>query len=241
MHMSEPEAPSLKKKKRRKSPFLPPDMRAHRRNAQNASEKLKTGQDLSETEIMSLFKADNVENEDLERIITQYGQSSSISLFSEFNWSRKKKQTEKQATIICPNVESELVAYFKKHPEQLYSITPRKFEEFVAAVFKNHGFDVELTPETRDGGVDIIAIHRSHLTGNTVNLVECKRYNPRNKVGIGIVQRLLGNVVQQQAHKGIVVTTSYFTVDAACVARESRNVLTLKDYLDILGWLRTLE
>ncbi|WP_198942692.1 restriction endonuclease [Methyloprofundus sedimenti] len=190
---------------------------------------------------MSLFKADYIEDEELDKIIMQYGQSTLVDLFAGFDWSKKKKVAISQSTVICPNIESELIAYFKKHPEQLYSITPRKFEEFVAAIFRNHGFDVELTPETRDGGVDVIAIHKSPLTGNTVNLIECKRYAPDNKVGIGVVQRLVGNVIQRQAHKGIVVTTSYFTADAVIVSKESRNILTLNDYSDILEWMKSFN
>jgi restriction system protein len=238
--MEEPTPPPLKKKKRRKTPLPPPDMRAHRRNARKASVKLKNGERLSDEELISLFKADYIENESLEEVISLYGQDESLKLFAGFDWNRNKRPVENQSRIICPNIELELIEYFKKHPEQLYTISPRKFEEFVAAIFRNHGFAVQLTPETRDGGVDIIAIHKSPLTGSTVSLIECKRYAPDNKIGIGVVQRLLGNVIQQEAHKGVVVTTSFFTRDAVAVSKQSRNILTLNDYSSIMLWLRSL-
>jgi len=75
---------------------------------------------------------------------------------------------------------------------------------------------VTLTPETRDGGFDILAVHRNMLTWDSVNLVECKRYGPESGHGIGVVQRLLGAVVQQRAAKGLVVTTSFFTRKCYC-------------------------
>ncbi|AFL75695.1 restriction endonuclease [Thiocystis violascens] len=238
--MEELTTPPLQKRKRRKTPLPPPDMGAHRRNARKASDKLKSGERLSDEELISLFKADYIENEKLEKVISLYGQDESLKLFAGFDWSRKKRLVEIQSRIICLNIELELIEYFKKHPEQLYTISPRKFEEFVAAVFRNHGFEVQLTPETRDGGMDIIAVHKSPLTGSTVSLIECKRYTPDNKVGIGVVQRLLGNVIQQEAHKGVVVTTSFFTRDAIAVSKQSRNILTLSDYSSIMSWLTSV-
>jgi len=143
--------------------------------------------------------------------------------------------------ILCPDVEAELIAYFAKNPQDLFSLQPRKFEELVAAIFRNNDFEVELTPQTRDGGVDIIAVERSILTGKSIHLIECKRYARENKVGVGVVQRLVGVVSQKQATKGIVVTTSSFTEDAKVAARETERILTLRDYDDVVTWLKKLD
>ena len=239
--MDEPTSslPITKKKKRRKSPLPPLDMQSHRKNANRASNKLKNGERLSGEELISLFKADYIDNESLEEVISIYGHDESLRLFAGFDWRKDKKQAKSQSTIICPSIELELIEYLSKNPNQLYEISPRKFEEFVAAIFKNHGFEVQLTPETRDGGMDIIAVHKSPLIGNTISLIECKRYAPENRVGIGVVQRLLGNVIQQEAHKGIVVTTSFFTKDAIAVSNQSKNILTLNDYSVIMSWLKS--
>lgn len=151
------------------------------------------------------------------------------------------KSTRVDCSICIPNVELELIAHLQKHPKTLFDISPRKFEELVAAIFRNNGFAVELTPKTRDGGVDIIAVENSAFTGNSIHLIECKRYSPDNKVGIGVVQRLLGTVAQRRATKGIVVTTSSFTQDAIRVAEETRHTITLNNYNSILGWLKTIS
>jgi len=151
------------------------------------------------------------------------------------------KAPKVDSCIWIPNVEQELVAHLLKHPSALYEISPRQFEELVASIFRNNGFSVELTPRTRDGGVDIIAVEHSAYTGNSVHLIECKRYGPTNKVGIGVVQRLLGTVTQRRATKGILVTTSSFTQDAIRVAEETRHTITLNNYNSILGWLQTMD
>jgi restriction system protein len=151
-----------------------------------------------------------------------------------------RKPLPKSLSIYCSELESEMIQFFRRHPEQMYSMPPRKFEELIAAIFKNHGFKVQLTPETRDGGIDIIAVEHSNLTGESIHLIECKRYAPYNYVGIGVVQRLLGVVTQTQATRGIVVTTSFFTSDAKKVGSDTKHILTLRDYDLLVEWLKEI-
>ena len=147
----------------------------------------------------------------------------------------------KTPLVWCPDVESELLEFFRVNPELMHAMSPRKFEELVAAIFRNNGYHVELTPESRDNGVDIIAVQTSALTGDSVHLIECKRYAPDRPVGIGVVQRLLGVVTHLRATKGVVVTTSQFTAPARVVAQNSRHVLALRDYEALTSWLQSLK
>jgi restriction system protein len=142
--------------------------------------------------------------------------------------------------FLFKSVEREILAYFGRHPELLFSLPPRKFEELIASVFRQSGFDVELTPETRDGGIDIIAIRKDGLVGNGLHLIECKRYLPHNTVGIGVVQRLLGVVEQHKATKGVIVTTSGFSRDACVVAESAKHRLALNEYSKVAAWLATV-
>lgn len=135
------------------------------------------------------------------------------------------------------SVSDALLAAVAKSPTMLYEISPRQFEEIVAELFRKEGFEVELTQATRDGGVDIIAISR-RMNISQKMIVECKRYAPENKVGIAVVQRLLGVKNQVSANKAIVVTTSSFTKEAQRVAHARFWDLDLKAYSDVLGWLQ---
>lgn len=58
----------------------------------------------------------------------------------------------------------ELKRYFAKHPEKLHDLAPRKFEELIADILKDLGWDTELTSATRDGGRDIYAYLRNQVT-----------------------------------------------------------------------------
>lgn len=130
------------------------------------------------------------------------------------------------------SIDDHIKVYFKKHPEQLYQLSPRKFEELVASLMKDLGFEVELTQQTRDGGRDIIAYIRNGLT-NFLAHVECKRYSPDNKVSVDIIRSVVGVHHMRNANKSIIVTTGFYTKNAKEEAKLVENTLDLKDYNDL--------
>jgi len=113
---------------------------------------------------------------------------------------------------------------------------PRKFEELIASILEDFGFDINLTKATRDGGSDIIARIKNSVC-SFLTLVECKRYAPDNKVGVGIVREVIGVHSIKQASKSIIVTTSFFSKDAQEVAKKMENQIDLKDFEDLKIWL----
>jgi len=112
--------------------------------------------------------------------------------------------------ISMEETNAELVKYLAANPEKMRELSPRKFEELVADMWRNQGFDVTLTNRTRDGGMDVIAVQKSGV-GTLMFIVECKRYAAHNKVGVEVVRGLYGVVEQKRATQGIIATTSYFT------------------------------
>lgn len=133
-------------------------------------------------------------------------------------------------------VNQELRAYLAKHPEALYQLSSRAFEELVADIFKDFGYETLLTPRSRDGGRDIRAIRKDKI-GTLLFLIECKRYAPDNPVGVDIVRSLYGVAVAERANLGIIATTSYFTSPARSFARKVRYQLSLRDFDNLKQWL----
>ena len=134
---------------------------------------------------------------------------------------------------------SELIIEIQKRNELIHEIDPRKFEELIAHVFQNHGFVVDLTKRTRDGGQDIIAM-RYDLGIPSKYIIECKKYAPNNKVGVGLVRSLAGVQAMVGANKAVLATTSTFTADAkkfAAAKHTSQIYLDLKDYSDVMRWI----
>jgi restriction system protein len=92
--------------------------------------------------------------------------------------------------------------------EQLGSLTPEGFEEFVAELFEALGHVVEHVGGTGDEGADL-RLERGGLRA----VVQCK-YHTRGVIGSPELQKFLGTVHAQRAHKGYFVTTRTFTLAA---------------------------
>lgn len=147
----------------------------------------------------------------------------------------EQKATNDQFVLV-EAVSDQLLSALARNPQLIYGLAPRKFEELVARMFFDHGFDVELTPTTKDGGYDIIAT--LHNPGTSfIALIECKRYAPRNPVGIEIVRGLYGVTERSGANQGLVVTSSSFTRGALEEKARIGSRMELKDYAALTSWL----
>lgn len=123
-----------------------------------------------------------------------------------------------------------------KNSTDIYKLSSRRFEELIAEIFMRKGYDVELTPATRDGGKDIYVAHKDDF-GSFLYLVECKHYDPSHKVGVNVLRDLYGILSKEKATYGIVVTTSDFTKPAQEFQQEIQFQMSLQDFNSIKQWL----
>jgi hypothetical protein len=141
----------------------------------------------------------------------------------------------KPVILITNEVNEKLIDYFSKHPDELKRIDRRLFEEFVAEIFWGFGYQVELTQKTRDGGRDIVAIKNTET--ELKYLIECKRPDPGNIIGIKPVRELFGVKQDEKASKAILVTTSYFSKDAIQFFERNKWELESKDFDGLMNWI----
>ncbi|MGN6186206.1 MAG: restriction endonuclease [Thermoanaerobaculia bacterium] len=136
-------------------------------------------------------------------------------------------------------MNEQLIRYLAKHPEVLRSsqISPRRFEEIVAEIWRGFGYEVELTKQTRDGGYDITAIRSTHVREKY--LIECKRFTDMRTVGVGVVRQLYGVVKSEEATKGIIATTTSLSRDAMLFVTAHQWVLDARDFEGINEWIST--
>jgi len=160
----------------------------------------------------------------------------SADINSEAKRINETSEINNKTRLTVVTINDEIKRYLALHPEKIYSLNPRKFEELIADIIHDLGFDVELTPTTRDGGVDIYAYIRTKVC-NFLVFVECKKWAPNNHVGLDIVQRLFG--VQQigQANKSMIITTSFFTEPAIKEAKRYNGMMDLRDFNALKDWL----
>jgi restriction system protein len=105
--------------------------------------------------------------------------------------------------------------------EQLYALSPRAFEHYVAELFERRGYQVEIRGRSGDLGVDLALTRPDGRRA----IVQCKRY--RHAIGPDIVRELFGTMVHELAAHGFLVTTA--DISDAARAWASDKPITLID------------
>jgi SNF2 family DNA or RNA helicase len=164
---------------------------------------------------------DDLSETKLEKVLTEE------ELFSLFNL-EKAKAVRKEETEINAKIS-----------EELEELTPREFEELVAHLFERMKFIVDLTPTTKDKGVDVYAKRQTDV-GWDYLAIQCKHY-PGRPVGDRYVRELLG-VKQSLANitKVVLITSGYFSRESLELAR-GRNDLVLIDGTGLKERLRVYD
>lgn len=214
-------------------------MSDHRTDHKNEKEDFSPG---DVQDIGSLFDLYSAKVRELEAInnslqITERAKTMVSSTLDDI-MRRAANDNVSPVNIEIYNLERKIVEQLVKRPDDLYKLASRQFEELVCALLSDMGYEVKLTPETRDGGRDIIAVARTSI-GELLTIVECKRYRAENPVSVSEIRSFLFTVRESdRASCGMFATTSYFSRDAANLAADYFYQLKLKDVQDIRTWLQ---
>jgi HJR/Mrr/RecB family endonuclease len=127
-----------------------------------------------------------------------------------------------------------------RDPTSLANMPYRVFEELVAEIYSRMGYTVELTPLTRDGGIDIIASRDFDGAGVRL-MVECKLRRTDRKVGIAEVRALYGVKISEQATKAILVTTGSLTQEARAFIASRQDEIQAYDMNALLSLIATVR
>lgn len=145
--------------------------------------------------------------------------------------------------IVLNKIMPNLVRHLRSVPDDIYRIDPHTFQLIVAEIINKEGYDVQFIspPNKADGGVDIFAIRIDDVSGENRVAVQCKRNQKRNRISAEPIRALNGVLDHNQAHKGILITTSYFTKQAIEEVRTKLYKIGLRDYDYIRGKLNELD
>jgi HJR/Mrr/RecB family endonuclease len=101
----------------------------------------------------------------------------------------------------------------RRTPSGFADMTGREFEEFVEQLFRALGYETELTQESRDGGVDVIARQEDIVGVTTTLYIQCK--NHAAPVGVEVVRAAAGIVPLDRPNgRAVVVCPAGFSADA---------------------------
>lgn len=106
-------------------------------------------------------------------------------------------------------------------PSDLLSLTPTQFEEVLGQFYQKKGYDVQVTQQSGDRGIDAIA-----RNGQRTIAIQAKRYDPNGAGNVSgpEVRNAIGATVQEGADVCVVATSSGFTQDSRRAAMETNGV-----------------
>ncbi len=122
------------------------------------------------------------------------------------NWVYKSKLREFNPNL-PDGCETELSLQIRRDPDLLYSFNPRRFEEFVADVFKANYTNAEVTHVggPKDGGVDVLLIDAEQEQW----FIQVKRRGPQKPAeAVSTIRNLLGVMSVKGVRTGVVVSTA---------------------------------
>ena len=82
-------------------------------------------------------------------------------------------------------------------------------------LYTKRGYKCDNIKSSRDSGADVVA-----YKDGIKYVIQVKHYNEKNSVGSQVIRDLYGSMKLYDAHKGIVITTSYFTSPAMASAKK---------------------
>lgn len=138
----------------------------------------------------------------------------------------RKAEIAKKAEQLRREEVQKIININLRNRSYLQSLSPKEFEDVIAIVFQNLGYEVKQTPYSNDQGKDAIAFHEDKKY-----LIECKHYDQHKTVGRPQLQKFFAAMVEEKADGGFVVTTGKFTNTAIKYAKNKNITLIDLDQL----------
>jgi tetratricopeptide (TPR) repeat protein len=108
--------------------------------------------------------------------------------------------------------------------DDIDSLSGYAFELLIKKLFECKGYFVEITPKTRDQGADLIAKGQGERIAIQVK-------NHKENVGNGAIQEVVASIKHYQANRGLVISSSGFTISAIELANSNKIELWDRDIL----------
>jgi hypothetical protein len=105
-------------------------------------------------------------------------------------------------------------------PVRFQDVSPSEFEDFIAHLFRENGYDQKQTGYSSDFGADLIVKQEGVKTA-----VQVKRYFELHKVGVSDINQVIGAQQYYQCDQAMMITTSSYTQAAKELAEAAKVIL----------------
>jgi HJR/Mrr/RecB family endonuclease len=141
-------------------------------------------------------------------------------------------------SIIMYNDWKYIIDQIAADGKELYKLDWKKFEDLIAHILAEHGWEATPMGYTKDNGIDIIAVQKIVPDINIKMMVQCKRLSHHRRVGIEVVREVWSVKWKNAFNLAMIATTSQFTKGAK---DEGHNWnFALKDHDNILNMCKEL-
>ena len=135
---------------------------------------------------------------------------------------QRKQAIKKDAAALRKSELQSLTANWLSRSELYLQMSPQRFEDSIAALSRQLGYEVKQTPYSNDRGKDAVA-----LKDGKKYLIECKRYSANNTIGRRDLQIFVAAMKEENADAGFYINTGRFAKTA--IEYASQNQIYLYD------------
>jgi hypothetical protein len=154
---------------------------------------------------------------------------------------REKENLGISPVVTLVQAPQDVLKVLAADPEGLRSLTPEAFELFVADRLSAMHLAVKRVgySNQKDGGIDLLAWPQDNAPFPFLMAVQIKHSRMGRRIGPAPVRDLRGVLSSQPLDAGIIVTNTTFTADARWAASESPRIIRLRDFDDLVRWIRS--
>lgn len=164
-----------------------------------------------------------------------------LNKWSQTLINKLEPEKENKVLIIFREAYRKIISEISKNPQQLQNLDWFNIEKVIAELFENFGFNVTLTPPSKDGGKDIILECYEDESKKTF-IVEIKHWKAGNRVGKSIVTDFLKVVLNEKRDRGLILSSSGYTKNSLeFVAEIDKSKVALGNHSKIISLCNAYE
>jgi len=136
-------------------------------------------------------------------------------------------------------LDQRYIDYLAKNGEEMRNMHWRNFERLTTEFFRRQGYEVDLGPGTKDGGIDVrVWTDKEAKAGPPIMLIQCKR--TKDNVGIETVKAFWADVQFHKAESGLIATTAAVTRDSKAMCEARQYPLNFAEGDQVKRWSRSM-
>jgi len=136
-------------------------------------------------------------------------------------------------------LDQRYIDYLAKNGEDLVKMHWRNFERLTSEFFQRQGYEVDLGPGTKDGGVDVrVWTDKEGKAGPPLLLVQCKR--TKDVVGVETVKAFWTDVAFEKAEQGLIATTAAVSGGGKKICEVRQWPMNFAEGEQVKAWARSM-